>query len=441
MKLKYHILLNLKDSKTEEKLLQAYDVTKYPVECTRDHANLIEMSDNFLHSFDVIYTDLTKKNLSFLNVLQKKRPELLIVVSCDDQNHLELDRKIIHFTSKVSQKRIETIVAEINRRMRELGEHNELLGTSELIKMLSSDLNDLDELFEKIQTYIDTRIPASFFQVCSFLKRNGEKRKIFYQSHSKKSFETKEILNEVQDHLDSDIDHKSSFLSFYEKKSKLVVTFNLGLYNEQPLLGQVITDRREVDNCFQVFNELFYKVVSRALGYLDMTEFQIHYKQLAHQDDVTGLYNQRKLFLDIDNLIAQKKIFSVLFVDVDDFKIVNDRYGHLVGSDILIKLASLFKDSIRQTDYFYRYGGDEFIIILSETNAQHAKSVAERLLKKIKDYSFAVPSPEAFYQLSASIGISEYPKDAKSAQEIISIADEMMYNSKKAGKGRVIHTK
>jgi diguanylate cyclase (GGDEF)-like protein len=163
---------------------------------------------------------------------------------------------------------------------------------------------------------------------------------------------------------------------------------------------------------------------------------------LSHMDEVTGLYNQRKLTSDLDRTIQSHKekneSFSLMFVDIDHFKKVNDTYGHLIGSDILLDLGVLLKRLVRSTDDVYRFGGDEFIIILREVEIKTVHVIGVRILNSILEHDFKLSTGE-IYKMSASIGIAEYPTDAKTSKEIIQLADNMMYESKKAGRGKVVH--
>ena len=163
---------------------------------------------------------------------------------------------------------------------------------------------------------------------------------------------------------------------------------------------------------------------------------------LSNIDEVTGLFNQRKLIADLDQaIISHDKMgesFSLMFVDIDFFKQVNDTYGHLIGSEILQDLGALLSDLVRSTDDVYRFGGDEFIIILREVDIKTVHMISLRILKSIQNHDFNLSTGEV-YKMSISIGIAEYPTDAKSSKEIIQLADNMMYESKKTGRGKVIH--
>lgn len=163
---------------------------------------------------------------------------------------------------------------------------------------------------------------------------------------------------------------------------------------------------------------------------------------LTHIDEVTGLFNQRKLTKDLDSTILshfeKDKSFSLMFVDIDHFKSVNDNYGHVIGSDILRNLGRLLKKLVRSTDDVYRFGGDEFIIIVREVDIKTVHMIGARTLQQIKEHEFKLPEGDV-YKMSVSIGIAEYPTDAKTSKEMIQLADKMMYESKKTGRGKVIH--
>jgi diguanylate cyclase (GGDEF)-like protein len=170
-------------------------------------------------------------------------------------------------------------------------------------------------------------------------------------------------------------------------------------------------------------------------------------QELIHIDDVTGLYNQRKLYKDLKSFAelfqTNKEPFSILFIDIDHFKKVNDSYGHIVGTRLLEMMSVDVKNLLRDTDLVYRYGGDEFVVLLPAADADSGKMVGERILKKIKSkrYEFEIREMSCSMNLSVSIGVAEFPTDAKNTEEILSIADQMMYEAKESGRGMVCNTK
>ena len=168
--------------------------------------------------------------------------------------------------------------------------------------------------------------------------------------------------------------------------------------------------------------------------------------ELIHIDDVTGLYNQRKLYKDLAHLVSnfekEKDPFCILFIDIDYFKKVNDTYGHLVGTKLLENVARDIRSLLRDSDISYRYGGDEFVVILVNSDASAGKIVGERILQIIKErmYEVEIRNEKKMVKLSVSIGVAEFPTDAVNSQEILSIADRMMYEAKESGRGLVFNT-
>lgn len=167
---------------------------------------------------------------------------------------------------------------------------------------------------------------------------------------------------------------------------------------------------------------------------------------LSFVDDLTGLYNARFLKIALENEIARANRYgfpvSVLFIDLDKFKAINDTHGHLVGSRILKEAAVIFRQSTRESDYLLRFGGDEFLAILPNTDIEGAVAVAERMRSSFDGHMFdvrAVTGIETAKDLNVttSIGVACYPSTARSYQELIRKADEAMYHSKALGKNCV----
>jgi diguanylate cyclase (GGDEF)-like protein len=193
-----------------------------------------------------------------------------------------------------------------------------------------------------------------------------------------------------------------------------------------------------------VLNELFFKFLENVLIYRVNKLKEQNLQVLATTDEITGLYNQRKLSEDLESTIAkheeEDETFSIMFIDVDHFKSVNDNYGHVVGSKLLQEIGDVLSLILRASDHIYRYGGDEFVVIMPTVDIETVHEIGARVLSKIKNKVFRINDNET-YKLSVSIGIAEYPTDAKSAVEIIRFADEMMYMSKRSGRGKVFHVK
>jgi diguanylate cyclase (GGDEF)-like protein len=171
-------------------------------------------------------------------------------------------------------------------------------------------------------------------------------------------------------------------------------------------------------------------------------------QELTITDDCTGLYNARHLYKTLESEVYRSARFgyefSVIFIDLDHFKLVNDTHGHLVGSKLLAEVGFTVKSHLRLIDYAFRYGGDEFVVLLPQTGKEQALKVARRLLQVFRDSRF-LHTEALDLNVRASLGVATYPEDAHSAHEIIRQSDDMMYvvkNSSRdniavAGKGMV----
>jgi polar amino acid transport system substrate-binding protein len=157
--------------------------------------------------------------------------------------------------------------------------------------------------------------------------------------------------------------------------------------------------------------------------------------RIAAEDSLTGLYNRRKINELIQHEIERseryQKGFSVIIMDIDYFKRVNDRHGHLAGDELLKMLAQILLDTIRHTDEVGRWGGEEFVVLCPETNNEGASSLADKIRQKIEHSTF-----NAYGKQTASFGIACY-QEGDTIDNIISHADEALYMAKNAGRNRV----
>ncbi len=163
-------------------------------------------------------------------------------------------------------------------------------------------------------------------------------------------------------------------------------------------------------------------------------------QQLVYVDDATGLYNTRYLHSVLDREIAQAQTtgrsFAVLFVDADKFKGVNDAHGHLVGTKLLNELGEQLKKLVRGKDTVFRYGGDEFVAVLSPCDLVTAKTVAERIRVSVEKHAF-IADEGLNLHFTVSIGVALFPDHADSKQAVIDAADHAMYGSKKTTRNSV----
>src|SRR5689334_3555975 len=163
-------------------------------------------------------------------------------------------------------------------------------------------------------------------------------------------------------------------------------------------------------------------------------------QELTITDDVTGLYNARHLYKTLEQEVYRSARFgyefSVLFIDLDHFKQVNDTHGHLIGSKLLAEIGYLIKAQLRLIDFAFRYGGDEFVVLLPQTGKDQALVVAHRLRDSLRASCFC-KEEGLNLNVRASMGLATYPHDAKSPHDIIRQADEMMYMVKNSTRDNI----
>ena len=162
-------------------------------------------------------------------------------------------------------------------------------------------------------------------------------------------------------------------------------------------------------------------------------------ERLTITDDLTKLYNYRYLMkyleADVKRCLRYKKKVSLLFIDVDGFKRINDTFGHLVGSQALAEMGQVFKRIVRETDVVGRYGGDEFVIVLPETPLNGAMVIAERIRKKVEECEFVAQNLSI--RLTVSLGVANCPKHTLTAEGLIKKADAAMYRAKELSKNSI----
>ena len=227
----------------------------------------------------------------------------------------------------------------------------------------------------------------------------------------------------------------------YEGGSAKLVSKTL----REPTIGDVVSVgfllREEVDaTTVSVVESFLNAFLSLAGSLLVIDKYMRNLEYYATRDFLTNLYNQRVFweFLEYEVERAKRReySFAVMLMDIDNFKVINDTYGHDFGDKFLSELARILRDSFRREDVVARYGGDEFAVILPYTDTKKAVSVAQRLLRRLEEFS--VPAPDGKpIKVSVSIGIAVFPDHARTARELFIVADNMMYKAKEEGKNRV----
>ena len=185
----------------------------------------------------------------------------------------------------------------------------------------------------------------------------------------------------------------------------------------------------------------FYQTKHFVVSFTDITELQEYTYELQYKathDSLTKLYNRQKFNEELNKEILREKRYkhnlSILMFDIDDFKNINDTYGHDVGDVVLIDLASILKKTIRVTDYAARWGGEEFMVLLPETSIDETSRIANELRQNVEKYQ-----PDNIdLPITISIGVAEFMPNENTRDDFIKNVDIALYKAKRTGKNKVV---
>jgi len=228
----------------------------------------------------------------------------------------------------------------------------------------------------------------------------------------------------------SDAAIKDGYLIFIRNKN--ILHGVIALFNDP---GQRLPDIRTRKK------NILFLLEQSAAGFENVETYSLA-KDMLFIDDLTGLYNYRYLELALNRELKRAERYasnlSILFLDLDTFKQVNDCHGHLVGSKVLIEMGEVLKKTVRDVDVVIRYGGDEYTVILVETDSNIAGKVAERIRKLVESHLFQAAEGRNIH-LTCSIGFACCPEDSMSKDELLEMADKAMYVVKASGRNCIRH--
>src|SRR5207237_5641661 len=235
--------------------------------------------------------------------------------------------------------------------------------------------------------------------------------------------------------IEDDVRSSSEYVGFYqETRSRMCIP----LVSFGQTLGVLMLESEHSGSFHEGDVESLEAVADICATASQNAHYVERVKQLAYLDGLTGIFNRRFFELRISEEIERARRYgtglAVIMVDIDNFKKLNDEFGHLLGDEVLRQVSSLFHQQVRKMDVVCRYGGEEFAILLSQTNAEQALGVAEKLRRLVETWQFpGVPRP-----VSISAGAATYPEDGTTRDELVKAADAGLYAAKQAGRNLVI---
>ena len=222
--------------------------------------------------------------------------------------------------------------------------------------------------------------------------------------------------------------------TFNDMKSKIIIPL---VFDKKLIGGICFYTRSDADYAsFRYFDIM----ISELLAIFKMKYQYTEKEFMSVLDGLTGLYNRRQFELGLEQEFNRTKRhpadFSLAILDIDFFKKVNDTYGHQYGDYVLKTVSDLMKSSFRKTDLLYRYGGEELVIIMPETNIEGALIPVQRLRHAVEDYDFDYNGVKA--KVTVSMGLTMNYQDFRSSAELLKSADEALYKAKEGGRNRVV---
>lgn len=237
------------------------------------------------------------------------------------------------------------------------------------------------------------------------------------------------------------------FSSYFKEEKPAFIPRNvlcIPIINKKKMIGILeIFNKKNHASFTKKDKELMLKLIDQAAIAIERSNLYQKMANLAITDDLTKLFNLRYLYRVLNSEVKRSRrygsSFSVIFLDLDSFKLVNDRHGHLSGSKTLVEVAGLLITALRDVDIIARYGGDEFVIVLPLTPVEAALKIAERIQEDINNHLF-LKDEGLSLKVSASFGIAGYPEHAKDEIELLRLSDQAMYTAKSLGKNCIVLT-
>jgi len=402
--------------------------------------------------YSLVITDLVLPDISGLEILSRVReshPTIDVIVVTGNANLesaiLALKRGARDYLVKpVNPDEFRHSVAQCIRQRRLLDENDELRNMLSLLRSSQAIAGCLDRehLYQLIVEAI-SRESAVSNALGYFVEAESLEFKVAIGASTEFGMSLTEVF---RDRLSALVAEEFSIQSMNSLPVSSQEGFSeallIPLYRHETAFGMIVllnSPSKALPDIAKCKKNILF-LIEQSVRAFENAESFTKVNEMLFIDDLSGLYNHRYLDVALEREMQRVERYAshlaILFLDVDSFKQVNDVHGHMVGSRVLSEFGALIKNSVRTVDIVIRYGGDEYTVILVETNCATAELVAERIRRQVEAHHFSGADGEII-RLTCSIGFACCPDDTVSKDTLLEMADRAMYVGKTSGKNRV----
>lgn len=326
-----------------------------------------------------------------------------------------------------------------------------------ILYTLSKNLNlslQLSDLFDNTLNFLKSSLKIEDFcfmlidEECNELKI-WKANSITYEAAKNITFKIGEGVSGVvaqtgESVLIADVSKDDRFLYYKGKIPDIGSFMSIPLkLSDGKIIGVLNIHKKEI-NAFKETDKIFYNAIAHNVA-TTIERARLYEKAQRESifDSLTALHT-RKYFIESSSREYHKAerykgLFSIIMIDIDHFKYFNDTYGHILGDEILKKIAPILKSNVRQSDIVSRYGGEEFTILLPGTDKEGATQTAEKLRTVVEKELVMKAGVDNMEKVTITAGIASYPEDGKTVEDIIAVADRFLYKGKESGRNKVIN--
>ncbi len=310
----------------------------------------------------------------------------------------------------------------------------------------------LDEIFNESMDLIDGYM--SVHEYCLFMIDENKNELSVKACHGFDEGEVEDVVFKLGEGITGsvakngesilirDVAKDERYMHYKGKKTDVGSFLSIPLtIKKNEVIGVINIHKKEIDSFTQSDVELFTEIAYDLANAIEKAKVYEETKELSMRDDLTSLYNRRYCNDNLEKEFIRAKrygrTFSVIMIDIDNFKMFNDTNGHIKGDEALILTANILKENVRKSDVVARYGGEEFIVLLPEIDHNGVLKAAENLRKAVEEAKYFNEDALPTGKFTITAGVATYPEKAESIIDLIDYADKALYAGKALGRNIV----